>query len=201
MSCVDKVEEDDKHQSASSRGLKRNVSNTVGEAEKALRDNFKGYTREQTRMVFDADGKNVLDRIIDRKSTNNGEGVARGKHFYQELKVEFFGHSLPDQGFPIPPTDDVEDDTLEKAARKTLQHNRDFVPLLTYLQDSNAMNTINFQALMRVCLLTSPGGKDNIATDFLKDVMHWVEKEAMMCLMRRPGAAARITSTRISSKI
>lgn len=40
---------------------------TEEEAEKAVRDNFKGISEAQRRMVLDRDGKSLMDRVIEAK--------------------------------------------------------------------------------------------------------------------------------------
>ena len=57
---------------------------------KALKDNFKGSTNFQWRMVLDANGKSLYDRVLERKMAKlHDHKVPRGKKFYKELKDEY----------------------------------------------------------------------------------------------------------------
>ena len=58
---------------------------------KALRDNFKGFTDFQLRMVLDKDGKAIYDRVFDRKMAKMMDSkLPCGKNFYRDLKEELF---------------------------------------------------------------------------------------------------------------
>ena len=67
------------------------------------------------RMVLDANGKSIEDRVRERKQAKMLDPkLTCGKHFYKDLKEECFGTSAG-MGvvlFQEPPDSDVQDDQL-----------------------------------------------------------------------------------------
>ena len=146
------------------------------EVEKALKDNFKGFSDFQLRMVLDANGKSIEDRVRERKLAKLLDNkVTCGKNFYKELKDDYFG-SNAGQGVVMmePAETDVQDDHLFGVLKAVIRHNRDFVPCLTYLEITPTMITLNFNALIGATLGISPGGKRQECTEYILDVMKFI---------------------------
>ena len=97
-----------------------------------------------------------------------------GKKFYSDLKDEFFGDLDPTQDFDKPPESDLADERLFGCLRSVLHHNRDFVPVQSYMQEVGKLNTLILQALLRAALKIPPGGKNHDATNFLVAVIEFV---------------------------
>ena len=146
------------------------------ETEKAARDNFRGFTKTHRTMVLDKKRQSPSATgcvpqsgrsVLTRQSTI-------GKKFYSDLKDEFFGDLDPTQDFEKPPESDLADERLFGCLRSVLHHNRDFVPVQSYMQEVGKLNTLILQALLRAALKIPPGGKNHDATNFLVAVMEFV---------------------------
>ena len=141
---------------------------------KALKDNFKGFTDFQLRMVLDTDGKGIYDRVYERKLAKvMDHKVACGKLFYKDLKEEFFT-TAGNTGLPSVPADDKEDAELFMCLKAVIRHNRYFVPCTTFLSASPQLNVLNLHAVLQATLKITPGGQRGECTEFILDVMRFV---------------------------
>ena len=87
-------------------------------------------------MVLDKEGKSICDRVRDAKRQKRlDQPITIGKEFYSDLKDEFFGDLDLTQDFEKPPESDQTDERLFGCLRSVLQHNRNFVPVQTYMQE------------------------------------------------------------------
>ena len=96
------------------------------DVEKALTDNFKGFTDFQMRMVLDADGKSIEDGVRERKqATMLDPKVTCGKSCYNDLKEGYFGTSagMGVAIFQEHPDSDVQDDQLYNVLKASIRHN------------------------------------------------------------------------------
>ena len=123
---VDKSQHDDKLPSSSRRELKRR--STEEETEKAVHNNFRGFTETHRTMVLDKEVKSICDRVrAEKRKKRRGPSFTIGKKFHWDLKHEFFGDLGPTQDFQKPLESDLADERLFGCLRSVLQHNRNFV--------------------------------------------------------------------------
>ena len=145
---------------------------------KACKDNFKGYSDFQLRHILNKDNVSVYDQVFQRKTEKILDPkVACGKHFYADLKIEYFGNGSPG-GFPDVPEGDVQDEALFQCVKACIRHNRDFLPMVTYMEAAGQLNVLNLHALLGTAMKVTPGGKRNECTDFILDVMRFIIRVA-----------------------
>ena len=132
---------------------------------KACKDNFKGYSDFQLRHVLNKENVSVYDQFFQRKTEHILDpNVACGKHFYADLKIEYFGNGSPG-GFPDVPEGDVQDEALFQCVKACIRHNRDFLPMITYMEAAGQLNVLNLHALLGTAMKVTPDGKRNERTD------------------------------------
>ena len=116
----------------------------------------------------------MYDRLFQRKTENIlSPRICCGRNFYAELKHDFFGSGSP-TGFPDVPATDVEDPALFQCVKACIRHNRDFLPMITFLEASSKLSTLNLHAVLGTAMKVAPGGKRNECTEFLLDIMRFI---------------------------
>ena len=155
-----------KRQSGADRSLEFDV-------EKALKDNLNGFSGFQLGMILDEEGNSVEDRVRQRKQLNEADNnrYPCGKNFYKELKEEYFAKAGNLSGFPAVPGADTQDDEMFNCVKAVIRRNRDLLPMQTYLETCEALNTLNLHGLLGATIKINQGGKRGEATESILDVM------------------------------
>ena len=170
-SCIDEVEDACRPTPAEKPRTENSIE---AETLKALKDNFKGYTDFQLRHVLNSENFSIYDRVFQRKTEQMLDPkLPCSKNVYVELKAEYVGNGAPG-GFPAVPAGDVQCDALFVCVKACICHNRDFLPMVTYLEAAGSLNTLDLHAVLGTCMKVTPGGKRDECTDFILDVMRFI---------------------------
>lgn len=168
---IDKFDsENNQEKSGQKRRLRRRNSDEA--VAKRLRDNFPGWSQEQTHLRL-VDGVSLWERVKTDMKKQGKDKVTMGRGYYDTRREEYMGADAPQR--LLVPKDESEpiDQRLLEALTAMMKHRRSYQEMHDWLQAVESVNQKCFVALCRQIMKLSPAANVE-ACNLIVDVMRMV---------------------------